>query len=85
LEAVGAGDAGGLVGEAGFVEGAVEEIAGAIAGEDAAGAVSAVGTGARPMMRRRALGSPKRDGFAPVVLVEIGATADAADFFAVGD
>ena len=37
--------AGWLVGEAGVVEGLVEKIAGAVTGEDAAGAVGAVGGG----------------------------------------
>src|SRR5688572_8416315 len=61
---------GGLAREAGPVEGGEQEIAGAIAGEDAAGAVAAVGGGGETddqQARRRI--APARDGTPPVLLV----------------
>ena len=76
--------AGGLVGEAGVVEGLVEEIAGAIAGEDAAGAVGAVGTGGEADDDEAGFGIAEGgDGEAPVGFVAIGAALGLGDGLAV--
>ena len=76
--------AGGLVGEAGVVECLVEEIAGAVAGEDAAGAVGAVGSGGESDDDEAGLGVAERgDGAAPVGFVAVGAALGLGDVLAV--
>ena len=59
LEAVISGDGAVFGGEAEVVEDGVHEVAGAVTGEGAAGAVGPWAPGARPRMRMRARGSPK--------------------------
>lgn len=75
---------GGLVGEAGFVESAEEKIAGAVAGEDAAGAVGTVGTGGKAENEEAGGGVAEAgDGAAPVGFRLIGAALDDGDVGAV--
>ena len=86
LEAVVASDGSGLIGEAGFVEGVEKKIAGAVAGEDAAGAIAAVGSGGEPEneeLRKRI--AETGDGFAPVGPIAKGAAFFLRDFFTVND
>lgn len=83
-EAVVAVGAGGLVGEAGVEEGLIEEVAGAVTGEDAAGAVGAVSAGGEAEDEEAGGGVAEGgDGAAPVGLVEIGAALDLRDEAAV--
>lgn len=83
-EAVVAVGRGGLVGEAGFVEGAEEEVAGAVAGEDAAGAVGAMGAGGEAEDEEAGGGVAKAgDGAAPVRFRLVGAALDLRDVLAV--
>lgn len=83
-EAVGTVSGGGLVGEAGFVEGAEEEVAGAVAGEDAAGAVGAVGSGGEAEDEDARGGVAEAgDGAAPIGLGLVGAALDFGDVLAV--
>ena len=84
-EAVGAGDAAGLVGEAELVEDGVHEVAGAVAGEGASGAVGSVGSGGEAEEEDAGGGVAEAgDGAGPVDLVHVGAAADFADMDAVG-
>ena len=86
LEAVVAADGRGLIGEAGFVEGGEEKISGAIASEDAAGAIAAVGGGGEPENQEsRVRIAETGDGFAPVGPIAKGATFFLRNFFAVDD
>jgi hypothetical protein len=83
-EAVAAMGGGGLVGEAGFVEGAEEEVAGTVAGEDAAGAVGAVGAGGEAENKEAGGGvAEARDGAAPVVFRLVSAALHLGDVLAV--
>src|SRR5262249_40941449 len=75
-----------LIGKAGPVEGGVEEVAGAVAGEDAAGAVAAVRRGgqadddhARPRIAEAC------DRLAPVIVMAEGAALGPRDLFAPGN
>lgn len=84
LEAVAQVGAGGLVGEAGVAEGPEKEVAGAVPGEDAAGAIGAVGTGGEADDDEAGLGVTERgDGAAPVGVGEVGAALDLGDVLAV--
>src|SRR5207244_5619637 len=85
-EAVVAALARGLVGEAGAVKRAEDPVAGAIAGEDAAGAVPAVGGRREPDEQHRCprVAEPG-NGTRPVVLVAIGGPLLATDRLAPVD
>jgi len=73
-----------LVGEAGFVEGAEEEIAGAVAGEDTARTVGAVRAGGEAEDEEAGGGVAEAgDGAAPVDFLLIGAALDDGDVGAV--
>ena len=86
LEAVVAADGSGLIGEAGFVKGGIEKIAGAIASEDAAGAIAAVSGGGEPQNKElRVRIAESGDGFAPVGPIAKGAALFLGNFFAVDD
>lgn len=75
---------GGLIGEAGFVERAEEEIAGAVAGEDAASAVGTMGAGGEAEDEEAGGGVTEAgDGSAPVGFRSVGATLDDGDVGAV--
>ena len=74
----------GLVGEAQIVEDGVHEVARAVAGEDAAGAVGSVGSGSEAKDEDAGAGVAKAgDGTGPVGLVLVGATFGFADAAAV--
>src|ERR1700722_7830130 len=76
----------GLVGEAGAVESGEEEIAGAVAGEAAAGAVGAVGGGGEADDPDAGGGVAEAgDGLGEVGPVSEGGAFGFGDFFAVGD
>ena len=80
-EAVVTRAAGSLRGEAGFVEDAVQDVAGAIAGEHAAGAVGSVGAGREAEDENGRGGIAKRrDGTAPILPVAVGAALELRDF-----
>jgi hypothetical protein len=86
LEAIVAVGGGRLIGESGFVEDGVHEFSGGVAGERAAGAVGAVGSGCEaedddPGLRVSEAG----DGLAPVVVVFVSAPFIASDGFTVDD
>jgi hypothetical protein len=84
FEAVVAGDGGGLVGEAEVVEDGVHEVAGAVAGEDAAGAVGPVGAGSKAEDKDPCSWVAETgDRTSPVGLVLIGTTLGFADSAAV--
>lgn len=73
-----------LVGEAGFVEGATQEIAGAVAGEDAAGAVGSMRAGGEAEDEEAGGGVAEAgDGEAPVGFRLVGAAFDDGDIRAV--
>ena len=74
----------GLVGEAGVVQHGIEEVAGAVAGEDAAGAVAAVGSGGEAEGQDAGFGvAVAGHGTGPVGLVDVGAAFALADALAV--
>ena len=85
FEAVLAGDGDGLGGESGLVEDLVEDVAGAVAGEHAAGAVGAVGAGSEAEDEdagvRVAEGG---DGSSPIGLIAVGAALELRDFGSMG-
>ena len=84
LEAVVAGGGVRLVGEAELVEDGVHEVAGAVAGEGAAGAIGAVRSGGKADDEDAGAGvAEARDGPGPVGLVLVGATPGDADSGAV--
>ncbi len=84
LEAVVTVGALGLVGEACVEEGLEEEVAGAVAGEDAAGAVGSVGAGGEADDDEAGGGIAEGgDGAAPVGLVAVSAALDFGDVAAV--
>jgi len=86
LEAVVAADGSGLIGEARFVESCIEKIAGAISGEDSAGAIAAVGGGGESENEElRVRIAETGDGLAPVGPIEEGAAFFLRNFFAVND
>jgi len=86
LEAVVAADGSGLIGKAGLVESGIEKIAGAVAGEDAAGAIAAVGGGGEAENQELRVGIAEAgDGFAPVGPIAKGAAFFLRDFFTVND
>lgn len=75
-QAVVAGDGAGLTGETEFVEHRIHEVSGAVAGERAAGAVCAVGSGGKAENEDAgAKIAEPRDGTRPVVVILVGATA----------
>src|SRR5262249_9372553 len=75
-----------LIGEAGAVERGVEEVAGAVAGEDAAGAVAAVRRGRQADDQHARLGIAEAgDRLAPVVLSAERTALDARDLFTPRD
>ena len=83
-EAVGAGDGEGGGGEAEGVEDGVHEVAGAVSGEGAAGAVGTVGSGGEAEDEDAGVGvAEPGDGTGPIGLVEVGAAADFTDGLAV--
>lgn len=85
LESVLEGDGDGLGGEAGFVEDAVEDIAGAISGEHAAGAIGTVGSGCETEDEDAGLRVAERgNGTAPIGLVAVGAALEFRDFRSMG-
>src|SRR6266498_3224241 len=86
LQPVVAGDRGGLVGEAGAPQRGEQPVAGAVAGEDAAGAVAAVG-GGRQAEDEQARGGVAEAGHrpAPVVPVPEGGALLPGDLLAPGD
>ena len=84
FEAVVAADGGGLTGEAELVEDGVHEVAGAVAGEGAAGAVGAVGSGSEAENEDAGVGvSEAGDGLGPVLLIAEGFAAGFADAAAI--
>ena len=84
LEAVVAGDAFGLVGEAELVQNGVHEEAGAVASEGTSGAVGAMGSGGEAEDQDTGKGvSEAGNGAGPVGLVLVGAAASLTDAFAV--
>jgi hypothetical protein len=84
FEAVVAGDGAGFAGEAEFVEDGIHEIAGAVAGEGATGAVGSVGAGGEAEDEDSGAGIAKAgDGAGPVGLVMVGAAFGFADAAAV--
>jgi len=75
-----------LIGEASFVKGGEEKITGAVAGEDAAGAIPTVGGGGEPENQElRVRITEAGDRFAPVDPIAKGAAFFLGDFFAVDD
>jgi hypothetical protein len=83
-QAVVAGDGAGLAGEAKLVQDGIHEVAGAVAGEGAAGAVGAVGPGGEAEDEDAgARIAEAGDGAGPVGMVEEGAAARLADAGAV--
>src|SRR5208337_2801576 len=79
-EAVVTGTAGGVRGEAGFMEDAVEDVAGFIAGEHAAGTVGAVGAGREAEDETGCRGIAERGhGTAPILPVAPGAALHLGD------
>jgi hypothetical protein len=85
LEAVVAGDGAGFAGEAQLVQDGIHEVAGAVAGEGAAGAVGSVGAGREAEDEDSGAGVAKAgDGTGPVGLVLVRAAFGFADAAAVG-
>jgi len=75
----------GLRGEAGFVEDGKQEVAGAVAGEGAAGAVGAVRAGGEAECEYAGMRIAEGgNGFAPIVPIGISAAANTGNFCAVG-
>jgi hypothetical protein len=73
-----------LVGEAGVMEDGIEEAAGAVAGEDSAGAVAAVGSGGEAQGQDAGFGVAETgNGPGPVGLVDVGAALALADALAI--
>ena len=86
LQAVVAVKGSGLICEACFVQGSVKEIAGAITGEHAAGAIRAVCGGRESQNQQLRLGINKTgNGFAPILPFAIGTALFTRNFFAVFD
>ena len=84
LEAVIAVGGGGLGGKSGFMHGVEEEVAGAVAGEHAAGAVGAVGRGGEADQEQAGGGRPEvGDRLGPVGPVGKGAAFFGSDRLAV--
>jgi hypothetical protein len=84
LEAVVAGDGAGLTGEAQLVEDGVHEVAGAVSGEGAAGAVGSVGARGEAEDKNSCFGvSEPGDGTGPVGVVLVGSAFGLADAAAV--
>jgi len=84
-EAIIPSGAAGLAGEARAMESGEEKIAAAVAGEDAAGAVGAMGAGCKaddPEGRIRI--AEARDGFTPIFESGVGAALLAGDVFTIG-
>src|SRR6185295_17657040 len=74
-----------LIGEAGAVEAGKEEVAGTVAGENATGAVPAMGGGGQADDQQPGLGvAETREGPAPVILVLIGTAFFAGHLFPPG-
>ena len=74
----------GFAGEAELVEDGVHEVAGAVAGEGAAGAVGSVSSGGEAEDEDAGVGiAEARDGFGPVFLITVGFTAGFADATAI--
>ena len=84
FEAVVAGDGAGFAGEAELVQDGIHEVAGAVAGEGAAGAVGSVGAGGEAEDEDAGAGIAEAgDGAGPVGLVLVGAAFGFADAAAV--
>lgn len=76
----------GAVGEAGFVEDAVKQVARFVAGEDAAGAIGSVGSGGEADDEQAGVGIAEgRDWSSPVFVGKVGAAPDTGDFGAMLD
>ncbi len=75
LQAIFAGDGAGFGGEAEFVQDGIHEVAGAIAGEGAAGAVGSVGSGGEAEDEDAGSGiAEARNGAGPIGLIDVGPT-----------
>jgi hypothetical protein len=73
-----------LVGKAGVMENGIEEITGAIPGEDSAGTIAAMRTGCQAERQDASFGiTEPRDRTSPIRLVDIGAAFAFADPLAV--
>src|SRR6185437_5095754 len=73
-----------LVGEAGVVQHGIEEVSGAVAGEDSAGAIAAVGSRGEAEGQDASFGvAVARHGTGPVSLIDVGAPFALADALAV--
>jgi hypothetical protein len=73
-----------LGGEAGLVKDAVQDVAGAVAGEHASGPVGAVGAGGEAEDEYAGVGiSEGGNGASPVCLVSVGAALEFRDFRSV--
>jgi len=85
FEAVVARCAGGLVGEAEFMEDGIHEIAGAVAGKGTTGAIGTMGAGSESKDQDTGAWIPEpRNGARPVSLIDVGAAAGFADGGAKG-
>ena len=86
LEAIVSADGDGLAGQPELVQDGIHEVAGAVAGEGAAGAVGTVGSGGEAEDEDAGVGvAETRNGFGPVLLVAVGLAAVFADGAAVVD
>ena len=84
LEAVVTMDGDGFAGEAELVQDGVHEVAGAVAGEGAAGAIGSVGSGGETENEDAGVGVAEAgDRFGPVLLIAVGLSAGLADGLAV--
>jgi hypothetical protein len=84
LESVFACDRAGFAGEAKFVQDGIHEVAGAVTGEGAAGAISSVGAGGKAEDEDSSFGvSEARNGSGPVGLILVGTAFGFADAAAV--
>ncbi len=85
FEPIVARGAGGLVGEAEFVEDGVHEVSGAVAGKRTTGAVGTMGAGSESKDQDAGAWIPEaRNGTGPVGLIEVGTAAGFADGGAEG-
>ena len=74
-----------LRGEASVVENAIQQVAGAVTGENTTRAIGSVGGGRESQYQQLRIGvAERRDGLTPVVPITIGAPFDLRDLRAVG-
>jgi hypothetical protein len=79
-------DAFGLRRKVSLIKGTVQEVAGAIAGKDAAGAIGAMGTRSEPDEQEPRLGISKTWHWAsPIFPIEVSTALDLGDLLAVSD